>query len=40
MAVSNLDGGRVAAIRTLRWKLIGGHLFDLGRDPRTRETAA
>ena len=33
LAVSNLDGGGVAAIRTLRWKLIGSHLFDLARDP-------
>ena len=33
LAVSNLDGGGVTAIRTLRWKLVGGHLFDLGRDP-------
>jgi arylsulfatase A-like enzyme len=32
-AVSNLDGGGVPAIRTLRWKLIGRHLFDLATDP-------
>jgi hypothetical protein len=33
LAVSNLDGGGVAAIRVGRWKLIGSHLFDLARDP-------
>jgi arylsulfatase A-like enzyme len=41
LAVSNLDGGGVTAIRTLRWKLIGGHLFDLARDPgETRDVSS
>jgi arylsulfatase A-like enzyme len=41
LAVTNLDGGGVTAIRTLRWKLIGSHLFDLARDPgETRDVSA
>jgi arylsulfatase A-like enzyme len=40
-AVSNLDGGGVAAIRSTRWKLIRNHLFDLRNDPgETRDVAA
>ncbi len=40
-AVSNLDGGGVASIRTTRWKLIRNHLFDLRDDPaETRDVAA
>jgi arylsulfatase A-like enzyme len=41
LAVSNLDGGGVASIRTLRWKLVGNHLFDLARDPgETRDVSS
>jgi len=41
LAVSNLDGGGVAAIRSRRWKLIRSHLFDLARDPgETRDVSA
>jgi arylsulfatase A-like enzyme len=41
LAVSNLDGGGVASVRTLRWKLVGSHLFDLERDPgETRDVSA
>jgi arylsulfatase A-like enzyme len=33
LAVGNLDGGGVPAIRTQGWKLIANHLFDLVHDP-------
>jgi arylsulfatase A-like enzyme len=33
LAVSNLDGGNVTAIRSPQWKLVGSHLFDLAHDP-------
>ncbi len=33
LAVSSLDGLGASSVRTLRWKLIAGHLFDLAHDP-------
>jgi arylsulfatase A-like enzyme len=32
LAISNLDGGSIASLRSPRWKLIGAHLFDLTAD--------
>jgi arylsulfatase A-like enzyme len=39
-AVSNLDGGGVASIRSTRWKLIRNHLFDLRNDPGEKRDVA